>query len=81
MVSSNIICATYSSIPNFSAICEGSLSNIISIVKPLVCNNSTNPFGISRYSNLSSFQIAIFGNCDDDNDDNDEMDECDGKDK
>jgi len=39
--------------------CEGPYANIISIVKPLVCNISINPFGISKYSNLSYFQDAL----------------------
>jgi hypothetical protein len=51
-VSLTIISPTYWSIPNFSAISEGSLSNIFSIVKPLVCNISTIPFGISISSIL-----------------------------
>ena len=59
IVSLNIICAKKSSIPIIFAICEGPYSNILSIVKPLICNNSIKPFGISRCSNLSSFYIAI----------------------
>jgi hypothetical protein len=35
----NIICAKKSSIPIIFAICEGPYSNILSIVKPLICNN------------------------------------------
>jgi hypothetical protein len=47
-----IISPTYGSIPNFSAISEGSLSNIFSIVKSLICKISTIPFGISISSSL-----------------------------
>ena len=60
LVSLNIIWATYSSIPKIFAIWDGPYSNIFSTVKPLVCNTSTKPFEISRYSNFSSFHVAIF---------------------
>jgi hypothetical protein len=59
VVLSNIICAKKSSIPIIFAICEGPYSNILSIVKPLICNNSIKSLEISRCSNLSSFHIAI----------------------
>lgn len=55
----NITCAKKSSIPIIFAICEGPYSNILSTVKPLICNISIKSFEISNCSNRSSFHIAI----------------------
>src|SRR5215204_7012205 len=78
LVSLYIISLTYISIPNVSAIREGPLSNIVSIVKPASCKISINPLEISSSSNLSSFFLFTVSTISIDNDENggEDSDNC-----